>query len=47
MIPPFKRIIVLFIVAALAAIAGVGCHTANGFGKDMQDAGKGIENGTK
>jgi predicted small secreted protein len=43
----FKRIIVLLFLAALVAVAGMGCHTANGFGKDMSDAGQGIQNGTK
>lgn len=38
---------VVFIFIALVAIAGLGCHTANGFGQDMQDAGQGIQNGTK
>ena len=47
MIHLFKRTIVLFIITALVVVASVGCHTANGFGKDMQDAGKGIQNGTK
>jgi predicted small secreted protein len=47
MIHLFKRTIVLLIVTALVVVASVGCHTANGFGKGIQDAGKGIENGTK
>ncbi len=42
-----KRIVVLLFVSALVTVAGMGCHTANGFGKDMQDAGQGIQNGTK
>ncbi|HEX5399488.1 MAG TPA: entericidin [Verrucomicrobiae bacterium] len=42
-----KRIIVLLFVTALLAIASIGCHTANGFGQDMSDAGQGIQNGTK
>jgi predicted small secreted protein len=42
-----KRIFLLFFLIALVAVAGVGCHTANGFGQDMQDAGQGIQNGTK
>ena len=42
-----KRIIVLLFIAALVAIVGVGCNTANGFGKDMSAAGQGIQNGTK
>ena len=42
-----KRIIVLFFISALVAVAGLGCHTAHGFGQDMKDAGQGIQNGTK
>lgn len=42
-----KRIIVLLFIFASVVIVGTGCHTANGFGKDMQDAGQGIQNGTK
>jgi predicted small secreted protein len=42
-----KRMTVLFFLSALVALAGLGCHTANGFGQDMKDAGQGIQNGTK
>ncbi len=42
-----KRVAVLAIIVALVAIAGLGCHTANGFGKDMKEAGQGIQDGTK
>jgi len=42
-----KRIIVLLFVTALMAVGGIGCNTANGFGKDMSAAGQGIQNGTK
>ena len=42
-----KQMTVLFFLGALVAIAGLGCHTANGFGQDMKDAGQGIQNGTK
>ena len=47
MIQFFKSLAFLAILAGLVAIAGLGCHTANGFGQDMSDAGKGIQNGTK
>lgn len=47
MTPLFKRLAVLLFISALLAIVGTGCHTANGFGKDMSDAGQGIQNGTK
>ena len=42
-----KRLFVVFILLALVAVAGLGCHTANGFGQDMKDAGQGIKNGTQ
>ena len=42
-----KRIVVLLFVATLLVIVGVGCNTAHGFGKDVQNAGEGIQNGTK
>jgi len=47
MITLTKRIIVLLFVTALLAIVGTGCNTAHGFGKDMEKAGEGIQNGTK
>jgi len=37
----------LLFIASLLAIASVGCNTAHGFGKDMENAGQGIQNGTK
>ena len=40
-------LVMLLILAGLVAVAGMGCHTANGFGQDMTDAGNGIQNGTK
>jgi len=42
-----KRIFVIFIFIALVAVAGLGCHTAHGFGQDMKDAGQGIKNATQ
>ncbi len=42
-----KRIVVLSFVAAFLAIVGVGCNTAHGFGKDVQNAGESIQDGTK
>ncbi|HEY5233612.1 MAG TPA: entericidin [Verrucomicrobiae bacterium] len=42
-----NRMYLLFFLIALVAVAGSGCHTANGFGQDMKDAGQGIQNGTK
>ncbi|HEU5070706.1 MAG TPA: entericidin A/B family lipoprotein [Verrucomicrobiae bacterium] len=43
----FKRIIVLFCLTAVLAFVSTGCHTAHGFGEDMQDAGQGIQHGTQ
>jgi predicted small secreted protein len=42
-----KRIVILLFVTVSLAIVGAGCNTAHGFGKDMQDAGQGIQDGTK
>jgi predicted small secreted protein len=42
-----RRIIALLFVTALLALVGTGCNTANGFGKDVKNAGEGIQNGTK
>ena len=42
-----KRMFVALILIALVAVAGLGCHTANGFGQDMKDAGQGIKNSTQ
>jgi predicted small secreted protein len=47
MITYTKRLVVLLFAATLLAIVSLGCNTANGFGKDVQKAGEGIQNGTK
>ena len=47
MITLIKRIVVLVFVTAFLAIVGVGCNTAHGFGKDMENAGESIQDGTK
>ena len=47
MITLIKRIVVLLFVTSLLVIVGVGCNTAHGFGKDIENAGEGIQNGTK
>ena len=41
------RIVVLLIVTTSLVIVGVGCNTAHGFGKDVESAGEGIQEGTK
>jgi predicted small secreted protein len=47
MITLVRRIVVLLIVTTSLVIVGVGCNTAHGFGKDVQNAGEGIQDGTK
>ena len=42
-----KRLAIFSFITALVALAGVGCNTAHGFGKDMEKAGEGIQSGTK
>jgi predicted small secreted protein len=42
-----KGMLAVVFLRALVAVAGLGCHTANGFGQDMKDAGQGIKNGTQ
>jgi predicted small secreted protein len=41
------RLVLLFLATVLLAIAGVGCNTAHGFGKDVEKAGDKIQEGTK
>jgi predicted small secreted protein len=47
MITFINRIAVLLFVTTFLAIVGVGCNTAHGFGKDVENAGDSIQNGTK
>jgi predicted small secreted protein len=47
MITSFKRIVALLCITAFLAIAGMGCNTAHGFGKDVEKAGDKIQEGTK
>jgi predicted small secreted protein len=47
MITLIKRIVVLLFVTAFLATVAVGCNTAHGFGKDMENAGESIQDGTK
>ena len=37
----------LLCITALIGLLASGCNTANGFGKDVQKAGEGIQDGTK
>ena len=41
-----KRIVVLLFVTTLLAIGAMGCHTAHGFGKDVEKVGDKIQEGT-
>jgi predicted small secreted protein len=47
MITLIKRIVVLLFVTAFLVMVGTGCNTAHGFGKDLEKAGEGIQDGTK
>lgn len=38
-----KRIVVLLFVTAILSLAGLGCNTAHGFGKDMERTGEKIQ----
>ena len=38
---------VLALVTTFPAIAGIGCNTAHGFGKDMESAGESIQKCTR
>jgi predicted small secreted protein len=41
-----KRTVICLLLAAAAQFVFTGCHTANGFGQDMQDAGQSIQDKT-
>lgn len=42
-----KRIVALLCIGSLLTIAGMGCNTARGFGKDVEKTGEKIQDGTK
>jgi predicted small secreted protein len=42
-----QRLGILFFSLLLLAVASLGCKTAEGFGKDMENAGEGIQKGVK
>jgi predicted small secreted protein len=42
-----RRIATLVVISGFLAIVSLGCRTAHGFGEDMQNAGEGIQQGTK
>jgi predicted small secreted protein len=41
-----KRTVLCLLLAIVGQIVFTGCHTANGFGKDMEDAGQSIQDKT-
>jgi predicted small secreted protein len=41
-----KRIVVLLFITTVLSLAGLGCNTAHGFGKDVEKAGEKIQSGT-
>ena len=47
MITFITRLVVLLFVTTFLILVEVGCNTAHGFGKDMENAGEDIQNGTK
>ena len=47
MIKLMQRLVLLFLSISLLALVGAGCNTAHGFGKDIENAGEGIQKGTK
>jgi predicted small secreted protein len=38
-----KRTALCFLIAIVGQIVFTGCHTAHGFGEDMQNAGQSIQ----
>lgn len=46
MMPSFKRFVALLCITTFLAIVGTGCNTARGFGKDVENAGESIQDGT-
>jgi predicted small secreted protein len=41
-----KKLILAFLLGAVFVVVGSGCHTAHGFGEDMQKAGDKIQEKT-
>ena len=38
-----KRTIIIVCTAGVLAVAGFGCHTAQGFGQDVENAGEQVQ----
>ena len=41
-----KRTVICVLVAIVSQIVFTGCHTAHGFGEDMENAGQSIQDKT-
>ena len=42
-----NRIFIILYLATLLVLSATGCHTAHGFGEDMQKAGEKIQDKTQ
>lgn len=42
-----QRIGIVFVSLVLLVVSSLGCKTAEGFGKDVENAGEGIQKGVK
>lgn len=40
----YRRVVGLFLAIVFVAMAGVGCNTVKGAGKDIQKGGEAVEN---
>ena len=47
MIKITSRLALFLLITTVLSMFATGCNTAHGFGKDMEKAGEGIQNGTK
>ena len=41
-----QRLVLVLLATTLLTTIGVGCNTAKGFGKDVENAGEKIQDGT-
>lgn len=42
-----RRLVLLLLAITFLAIAGIGCNTVHGFGKDVEKTGENIQDGTQ
>jgi predicted small secreted protein len=47
LLPLARRLVPWLLVLTLLAIVSVGCNTAKGLGKDVENAGEAIQDGAK